>query len=79
MFKYGRMQKKIPPRLVCGSHGACLDSMLPGVQVTVRLGFFLYSSHLSDGEDSHSLLSSSQVPSGIVYHEICISMIADNA
>ena len=27
MFKYGRMQRKIPPWLVCGSHGACLDSM----------------------------------------------------
>ena len=40
MFKYGRMQKKIPPRLVCGSHGACLDCMLPGVQVTAGLGFF---------------------------------------
>ena len=30
MCKYGRMQKKISPRLVCGSHGACLDCMLPG-------------------------------------------------
>ena len=56
MFKYGRMQKKIPPQLVCGSHGACLDSMLPGVQVTAGLGFFLRSSRLSDSEDSDSLL-----------------------
>ena len=40
MCKYGRMQKKISPRLVCGSHGACLDCMLPGVQVTAGLGFF---------------------------------------
>ena len=30
--------------------------MLPGVQVTAALGFFLYSSHLSDSEDSDSLL-----------------------
>ena len=27
-------------RLECGSHGACLDCMLPGVQVTAGLGFF---------------------------------------
>ena len=40
MCKYGRIQKKISPRLVCGSHGACLDCMLPGVQVTAGLGFF---------------------------------------
>ena len=40
MFKYGRMQKKILLQLVCGSHGACLDSMLPGVQVTAGLEFF---------------------------------------
>ena len=40
MFKFGRMHKKVPPRLVCGSHGACLDSMLPGAQVTAGLGFF---------------------------------------
>ena len=53
MFKYGRMQKKI---LVCGSHGACLDCMLPGVQVTAGLGFFLCSSHLCDNEDCDSLL-----------------------
>ena len=42
MFKYGRMQK-ILSRLVCGSHGTCLDCMLPGVPVTVGLGFFLCS------------------------------------
>ena len=40
MFKYGRMQKKISSWLVCGCHGACLDCMLPGVQVTIPLGFF---------------------------------------
>ena len=40
MFKYGRMQKKISSRLVCGSHGVCLDCKLPGVQVTAGLGFF---------------------------------------
>ena len=38
MFKYSRMQKKIPHRLVCGSCGACLVNMLPGVQVTAGLG-----------------------------------------
>ena len=27
------------------SHGACLDCMLPGIQVTADLGFFLHSSH----------------------------------
>ena len=48
MFKYGRMQKKIPPQLVCGSHGACLVNMLPVVQVTAGLEFFLCSAHLSD-------------------------------
>ena len=40
MFKYGRMQKKIPSRLMCGSRGLCLDYMLPGVQVTAGLGYF---------------------------------------
>ena len=48
------MQRKIPSWLVCGSHGACLDCMLPGVQVTASLGF-LHSSRLSDSEDSDSL------------------------
>ena len=42
MFKYGRMQKKIPSRLVCGSSGACLDCMLPGVQGTTGIGYFLH-------------------------------------
>ena len=28
VFKNGRSQKKIPPQLVCGSRGTCLDSML---------------------------------------------------
>ena len=40
MFKYGRMQKEISSQLVCGSHGACLDYMLPRVQVIARRGFF---------------------------------------
>ena len=29
MFKYGRLQKKVLSWLVCGSHGAYLDCMLP--------------------------------------------------
>ena len=56
MFKYGRMQKKVPSWLVCGSHAACLDCMLLGVRVTARLEFFLCSSCLVDSEDSDSLL-----------------------
>ena len=48
MFKYGRMQKKIPCWLVCGSCGTYLVNMLPRVQITVGLGFFLFSVHLSD-------------------------------
>ena len=51
LFKYSRMHKKIAPQLVCGSRGACLDSMLPGVQVTTGLGFFLCLS-VSDDSDS---------------------------
>ena len=51
MFKYGRMQKKVSSRLVCDSHDACLDSMLPGIQVTAGMGCFLCSSHLCDSED----------------------------
>ena len=43
-------------QLVYGSHGACLDYMLPGVQVITGLGFFLCSSHLCDSEDCESLL-----------------------
>ena len=44
--------------IMFGSIGACLDSMLPGVQVTAgfQLRFFLHLSHLSDREDSDSLL-----------------------
>ena len=37
--------------------------MLPGVQVTTGLGFFLCSGHLSDSEDSDSLLLKGLVPS----------------
>ena len=53
------MQKNIPSQLVCGSRATYLDSMLPGVQVTAELGFFLYLSHLvytEDSENSDSLL-----------------------
>ena len=39
------MQRKIPPWLVCGSCSACLDSMLPGVQITTgRWDFSVYKS-----------------------------------
>ena len=38
--KYGRMQRKIPSWIVCGSHGMVLDCTLLGVQVTAGLGFF---------------------------------------
>ena len=50
--------KKVPSQLVCGYHGACLDCMLLGVQVTDGLGFFLRSmaSHLVDNEDIDPLL-----------------------
>ena len=40
LIKYGRMQKRIPSHLVCGSCGVCLDCALPGVQVTTGMGFF---------------------------------------
>ena len=52
MFKYGGMQRNTPSQLMCGSQDACLDYMLPGVQVTAGLGFFLYSKSLSDSENS---------------------------
>ena len=51
------MQRKIPPQLVCGFRGACLVNMLPGVQVTARLGFFSVFSSFSQvisSEDSDS-------------------------
>ena len=70
MFKYSRMQKKIPSRLVCGSRGAYLVNMFPGVQVTAGLG--LFSQVIISSEDSDSpavyggLFPSSGVPSGIV-------------
>ena len=51
VFKYSRMQKKIPPQLVCGSCtcGTCLVNMLPGVEVTGdhELGFFSVFSSFS--------------------------------
>ena len=40
MFKYGRTQRKFPPQLVCDSFGACLDCVLPGIQVTTKAGIF---------------------------------------
>ena len=52
MYKYSRMQKRISSRLVCGFHGACLDWMLSGVQVTIGLGFSLCSICLCDSKDS---------------------------
>ena len=75
---YDRMQKKIPPRLVCGSRGTCLYmvNMLPGVQVTAGLGFCLVFSSFSQvisSEDSDSpavygdLFPFSGVPIGIVH------------
>ena len=60
MFKYGRIQKRIPSWLVCGSYGMCLDCTLPGVQVATGLGFFLHSNNLIDCEDSDSLVLRSQ-------------------
>ena len=56
MFKHDRMQKKNCLWLVCGSCGVCLDCMLPGIEVTAGLGFFLHSNSSSDCEDSDSLL-----------------------
>ena len=75
------MQKKIPPWLVCGSRGACLVNMLPGVQVTAGLEFFSVFSSFSEviiSKDSDSpavygdLFLSSGFPSGIALQ------IADN-
>ena len=69
MFKYGRMQKKIPSQL-CGCRGVCLDCMLPGSKLPLGWDFFLHLNCLSDSEDSDSLTGllepSTQVPSGIV-------------
>ena len=58
MFKYGRMKKEILFWLVCGAHGACLDCLLPGVEVTAGLGFFFCVQviYLCDSEDCDSLL-----------------------
>ena len=57
MFKCGRIQKRIPPQLVCGSHAACLDCMLPGLQVRpLDWDFFCIQVVYSDSEDSDSLL-----------------------
>ena len=40
LSKYGRMQIEIPSQFVCGSRGACLDCVFPGVQSTTGLEFF---------------------------------------
>ena len=50
MFKYGRMQKKIPFQLVCGFHSVSLECMLLGVQVTTGLGLFLHLNCLEGGD-----------------------------
>ena len=55
MFKYCRMEREIPSRLVCGSHGAHLDSTLFEVQVTAGQGFFLHSSHLVHSETTEGV------------------------
>ena len=38
------------------SFAVLTDHMLPGVQITAGLGFFLCSGRVSDSEDSNSLL-----------------------
>ena len=50
------------PQVVCSSRGTCLDSLLPGVQITAGLGFFCVPVVLSDSEDSDSLLLRGLVP-----------------
>ena len=73
MFKYGRIQGRIPPQLVCGFHGAYLDCMLFGVQVTAGLEFFsVFKSFIvivNIVTPCFTGLASLQVPSGIVYYE----------
>ena len=53
MFKYGKMQRKIPSWLVYDSCGTCLDHTLYGIQAGWDV--FLYSNHLVC-EDNDSLL-----------------------
>ena len=57
VFKYGRTQRKMPSRLVCGhgSHGTCLDCTLLGVQVTAGCTG-LHSSHSRWRLETQSLL-----------------------
>ena len=43
-------------KLTLGLYLMQLDCVLPGVQVTAGLGFFLHLSHLCDSEDHDSLL-----------------------
>ena len=50
------MQRKIESQLVCGSCGAGLDCLLPGVQVTAGLEIFFYIQVISDYKHSDSLL-----------------------
>ena len=40
--------EEILSHFVCVFRGACLECVLPGVQVTAGLGFFLCSSHLGN-------------------------------
>ena len=54
---YSWMQVKILSQIVYGSSVACLDSMLPRVQVTIAWAWiFLHSNHLRDSKDCNSLL-----------------------
>ena len=62
LSRYNRIQRKIPPWLVCGSCGACLDGVLPGVQVTVELGYFLRSSRLDVSDDSDPPVVMRRIP-----------------
>ena len=84
MFKYGGMQAKVSVQFVCDSGGACLDytSVLPGVQVTVELGFFLHLIYLGDCVKivtpcltSLALLAGSQWDDIVGYQE-CVLMKA---
>ena len=56
MFEYWLNADESTDSSLCDSHHTCLDSMLPGVQVTAGLGFLPHSIRLDDCEDSDSLL-----------------------
>ena len=64
MFKYGKMQRKIPSWLVCGSCGTCLDHTLYGIQVGWDV--ILYSNHLVCEIMTPCSTGTMQVPCGIV-------------